>query len=72
VLDSHRPGPTFLFAGHTDVVPPGPLDSWTYPPFEPTCQDGWLYGRGSADMKSALAAMVFACEQFIGQGQPFN
>ncbi len=72
VLDSHRPGPTLAFAGHTDVVPSGPLAEWTYPPFQPTCQDGWLYGRGSADMKSALAAMIVACERFISDHNNFR
>lgn len=59
--------PLFVFAGHTDVVPPGPLDQWTSPPFSPTVRDGFLYGRGAADMKSSLAAMVVACENFIKQ-----
>jgi succinyl-diaminopimelate desuccinylase len=58
-------GPLFVFAGHTDVVPPGPLEAWWFPPFEPTVQDGILYGRGSADMKSSLAAMVTATERFV-------
>lgn len=57
--------PVILFAGHTDVVPPGPIDKWTTPPFEPHVRDGKLYGRGAADMKSSLAAMVCACESFI-------
>lgn len=57
--------PCLLFAGHTDVVPPGPEDRWTSPPFLPTIRDGNLYGRGAADMKSSLAAMVCACEDFI-------
>jgi succinyl-diaminopimelate desuccinylase len=59
------------FAGHTDVVPAGPLTDWTHPPFEATVVDGWLYGRGSADMKSALAAMIIACERFIDQQATF-
>lgn len=57
--------PFLLFAGHTDVVPPGPVERWTSPPFLPTIRDGKLYARGAADMKSSLAAMVVACEQFI-------
>jgi succinyl-diaminopimelate desuccinylase len=60
-------GPLFAFAGHTDVVPTGPLEKWKTPPFEPTIQDGFLYGRGSADMKGSLAAMLVACEKFISQ-----
>jgi len=58
-------GPLFVFAGHTDVVPPGPAGDWTSPPFEPTLRDGYLYGRGAADMKSSLAAMVVATERFL-------
>ncbi|MBK8185509.1 MAG: succinyl-diaminopimelate desuccinylase [Candidatus Competibacteraceae bacterium] len=57
--------PLFTFAGHTDVVPPGPLERWRSPPFEPTAHDGYLYGRGAADMKGSLAAMVTACERFL-------
>ncbi|MEM7252495.1 MAG: succinyl-diaminopimelate desuccinylase [Pseudomonadota bacterium] len=59
-----RNGPLLVFAGHTDVVPTGPLEAWSSPPFEPTFRDGQLYGRGAADMKGSLAAMVVACEQF--------
>jgi succinyl-diaminopimelate desuccinylase len=59
-------GPLFCFAGHTDVVPPGPLEEWHSDPFSPVVRDGFLYGRGAADMKSGLAAMVLACEDFIG------
>ena len=59
-------GPVFCFAGHTDVVPTGPLEEWRTPPFEPTLRDGMLYGRGAADMKSGLAAMITAAEDFIG------
>jgi succinyl-diaminopimelate desuccinylase len=58
--------PLFCFAGHTDVVPPGPLEEWHSDPFSPVVRDGFLYGRGAADMKSGLAAMVLACEDFIG------
>ena len=58
-------GPLFCFAGHTDVVPPGPLDKWDSPPFEPTIRDGFLYGRGAADMKGSLAAMLVAVERFV-------
>ena len=57
--------PLLAFVGHTDVVPTGPLESWHSPPFEPTVRDGYLYGRGAADMKSSIAAMVVACERFI-------
>lgn len=57
--------PLFVFAGHTDVVPPGPEDDWRFPPFEPVVRNGYLYGRGSADMKGSLAAMVTACERFL-------
>ncbi|GAB4359534.1 MAG: succinyl-diaminopimelate desuccinylase [Gammaproteobacteria bacterium] len=57
--------PLLVLAGHTDVVPPGPLDLWESPPFEPTIRDGMLYGRGAADMKSGVAAMVTACEAFV-------
>ncbi len=57
--------PLFVFAGHTDVVPPGPVEKWSCHPFRPEVRDGWLYGRGAADMKGSLAAMVTACERFI-------
>lgn len=57
--------PLFAFAGHTDVVPAGKLEHWNTPPFEPTEKDGYLYGRGAADMKGSLAAMVVATERFI-------
>jgi len=57
--------PLFVFAGHTDVVPPGPLDEWVSPPFHASLRDGCLYGRGAADMKGSIAAMVTACERFI-------
>ncbi|MCH2455480.1 succinyl-diaminopimelate desuccinylase [Idiomarina sp.] len=55
----------FCFAGHTDVVPPGDVNDWQFPPFEPTIHEGYLYGRGAADMKGSLAAMVTATEAFI-------
>lgn len=57
--------PVFCFAGHTDVVPTGPAERWKYPPFEPTIADGFIYGRGSADMKGSLAAMLCATERFV-------
>lgn len=57
--------PLLCLAGHTDVVPPGPLDQWDSPPFEPTIRDGRLYGRGAADMKTSLAAFVTAIERFV-------
>lgn len=60
-------GPILAFAGHTDVVPSGPEQKWQHPPFEPTLRDGMLYGRGAADMKGSLAAMVTACERFVAQ-----
>lgn len=62
-----KPGPTLAFAGHTDVVPPGPLAQWTSDPFVPSHRDGWLYGRGAADMKTSIAAMVVAVEEFVAQ-----
>ena len=62
-----RQGPVLCFAGHTDVVPPGPLEEWSTDPFEPVVNDGMLYGRGSADMKSGLAAMLVAVERFVAQ-----
>jgi succinyl-diaminopimelate desuccinylase len=57
--------PLFCFAGHTDVVPPGPLDGWHSDPYAPTIRDGWLYGRGAADMKASIAAFVAAVESFV-------
>jgi len=59
------PGPLFVFAGHTDVVPPGPLEGWGSDPFVPTERNGRLYGRGAADMKTSLAAFVVATEDFV-------
>lgn len=58
-------GPTLAFLGHTDVVPSGPEAAWLSPPFEPTQRNGHLYGRGAADMKGSVAAMVVALEQFV-------
>ncbi|MFX4308440.1 succinyl-diaminopimelate desuccinylase, partial [Acinetobacter soli] len=57
--------PVFCFAGHTDVVPTGNLEAWNSDPFQPEIRDGILYGRGAADMKTALAAMVVASERFV-------
>lgn len=59
--------PVFCFAGHTDVVPPGDADDWTHPPFEPTVEDGALYGRGVADMKGAIAAFAAAAERVVAR-----
>ena len=64
-----RPGPTLVFAGHTDVVPAGPIERWTSDPFVPTHRGGRLYGRGAADMKTAVAAMAVAAEEFV-RAQP--
>ena len=58
-------GPIIVFAGHTDVVPTGPVQQWQSDPFDPVVRDGLLYGRGAADMKGSLAAMVVACEHFV-------
>ncbi|QDY42651.1 succinyl-diaminopimelate desuccinylase [Candidatus Pantoea soli] len=58
-------GETLAFAGHTDVVPPGDASRWISPPFEPSIRDGMLFGRGAADMKGSLAAMVVAAERFV-------
>jgi succinyl-diaminopimelate desuccinylase len=66
VHDGGRPGPTVVLAGHTDVVPPGPLAAWTSDPFVPSHRDGLLFGRGAADMKTSIAAMVVAAEAFVG------
>lgn len=63
-------GPLFVFAGHTDVVPPGPLEEWSFDPFTPTEDGEFLYGRGAADMKSSLAAMITASESFLADNSP--
>lgn len=60
-------GPILAFAGHTDVVPTGPENQWQTPPFEPVIREGMLCGRGAADMKGSLAAMITGCEQFVAQ-----
>jgi succinyl-diaminopimelate desuccinylase len=60
-------GPLIVFAGHTDVVPTGPLDQWHTPPFEPTIKDGMLYARGAADMKTSLAAFITSIEEFVAE-----
>ena len=60
-------GPVLCFAGHTDVVPTGPLEKWDQPPFEPVIRDGMLRGRGAADMKGSLAAMLVAAERFVAK-----
>ena len=60
-------GPTLCFAGHTDVVPTGPEENWQQPPFEATIADGYIVGRGAADMKGSLAAMVVAAERFVAE-----
>lgn len=57
--------PVLALAGHVDVVPPGPLTDWRTPPFEPVIEDGWLHGRGAADMKGGLAGLVTAAERFV-------
>jgi succinyl-diaminopimelate desuccinylase len=61
--------PVFAFAGHTDVVPAGPAEHWSSPPFTPTIRNGHLYGRGAADMKGSIAAMVTACERYLAEGK---
>jgi len=64
--------PVLVFAGHTDVVPSGPPESWFSPPFEPTIRDGMLYGRGAADMKTSIAAFITAIEAFLAQHPDHN
>ena len=63
-------GPLLAFAGHTDVVPPGPGSAWDSDPFAPVERDGYLYGRGAADMKGSLAAMIIACETVLASRRP--
>ena len=70
--DGGGPGPLFVFAGHTDVVPPGPLGAWGSDPFVPTERNGRLYGRGAADMKTSLAAFVVATEEFVAARSEFQ
>lgn len=65
-------GPLFAFAGHTDVVPPGPSEHWDSEPFAPQVRDGFLYGRGAADMKGSIAAMITACERLVASRRPLQ
>lgn len=64
--------PLFVFAGHTDVVPTGPVEKWTSPPFSPTERDGLLYGRGACDMKASIAAMTIAIQLFLKKHPTFK
>ncbi|TQV75528.1 succinyl-diaminopimelate desuccinylase [Aliikangiella marina] len=64
-IKANANNPCFVFAGHTDVVPPGNLEQWVTPPFEPVVKDGMLHGRGAADMKGSLAAMLTATRKFV-------
>ena len=64
--------PSLVFAGHTDVVPSGPESAWKHPPFSGIVQSNMLYGRGAADMKGALAAMITACERFLSNSPDYN
>jgi succinyl-diaminopimelate desuccinylase len=72
LCDSGRHGPTLVFAGHTDVVPTGPLEQWRSDPFVPTEREGRLYGRGAADMKTSIAAFVVAAEEFVAGNQAWK
>ena len=72
VKEGNEPGPTLIFAGHTDVVPSGPTDAWTSDPFTLTVSQDVIYGRGAADMKGALAAMMLAAERFITDHPDFK
>ncbi len=65
-------GPLLIYVGHTDVVPTGPVNEWTTPPFEPTVKDNVLYGRGACDMKGGVAAMVCAAERFVDENPDFK
>ncbi len=67
-----KTGPLLVFAGHTDVVPPGPREDWQSDPFAPEIRDGYLYGRGASDMKSAIAAMMVATQRFISAYPAFH
>lgn len=67
-----KQSPLIVFAGHTDVVPPGPESDWASPPFQPEIRDGYLYGRGASDMKGAVAAMVIAAEKFVEANPNFH
>lgn len=72
VVGTHRPattsGRSLIMNAHVDVVPPGPIDMWTYAPFDPVIRDGWMHGRGSADMKGGLAANIFALDAIKRSG----
>ncbi|WP_152345889.1 ArgE/DapE family deacylase [Brevibacterium sp. CFH 10365] len=72
IVGSYRPavsqGRSLILQGHVDVVPTGPLENWTTPPFEPRVEDGWLYGRGAGDMKAGLAANLFAFDAITAAG----
>ena len=65
-------GPLFIFLGHTDVVPTGPIDNWKNDPFSPLEENGFLFGRGAADMKGSVAAFVTAIESFVNEHKEFN
>jgi succinyl-diaminopimelate desuccinylase len=65
-------GPLFVFAGHTDVVPTGPENAWSHPPFQPVIKQNRIYGRGASDMKCAIAAMVTAATEFVRKHQQFK
>ncbi|MBS0350655.1 MAG: succinyl-diaminopimelate desuccinylase [Proteobacteria bacterium] len=65
-------GPLLVFSGHTDVVPPGPIEKWHSAPFQASVREGNLYGRGASDMKGALAAMVIACRYFLNENPQFS